>query len=369
MTKALRIQFFHLLLSQTGKENRHDSRIQLLDLLFSETGQHRRYDDRVDLPNLFRLKVFRETREHERDCLIIQQRSCRSELRRKIPLLFFAQFIEHSRKKRSPLLQVLFFLSEDHELVQHCGKPRAALVLRYILKDLAQEDRHLLRIVHCGIYGLSCSEIDLNVIAGIQQHDVLDPRFLEFLRAVHDCQFDIELLEFEFFRCFLPFLYEIPGHDHGVPFAQKNIGSKFRSEDLVFRSLADRFGVSLEDFLMYLGLCEHFRRINLDKISDQAEIVFVGNRGSVLQRLDILLGDLNLQLDLLPPDLFLLKAEPCALRVITKQHVALADDLPFLHCDLLHFLRIREIDVLFSFRGDHARHTVLPVQIDSVIEV
>ena len=120
---------------------------------------------------------------------------------------------------------------------------------------------------------------------------------------------------------------------------------------------------------MHCGFCKYFRRISLDKISDQAEIASIGNRGSILQRLDILLGDLDVQLNFLPLNLFLLKVQPCALRVIAKQHIALPDGLPLLHCNFLHFLCIREIDILLSFRGDPARHAVLPVQINSVIEV
>ena len=201
------------------------------------------------------------------------------------------QFVQHRREKRSPLLLFLLFLSEDHEFVQHGCEPGAALLFRYVQKDLPQKNCHLLRIVHCSVTGLSCSQINLYVITGIQQHDVLNPRFLEFLGAVYAGQFDIELLELKLFRGFLPLLYKIPGHDHGIPFAQKYIRCKFCSKDLIFRSLTDRFGVSIKDFLMNCGLREDFCRIRFNEISDQTKITSIGNRGSVLQGLNILLGD------------------------------------------------------------------------------
>ena len=369
VTQSLRIQFCHLFLGQTGKENRQAFLTESLDLFFCQVRQHHRYDLRIDRFDLLRFKVFRKALKHKRKCLIVQQRGCRRELRGKIRLLFFAQFIEHSREKRSPLRLFLFFLREDHELVKHSSKPGAALVFGHVQQDLPQKGRHLLRVVHRGVTGLSCSEIDLNVIVRIQQHDVLDPRFLKFLSLVQDGQFDIELLRLQFLRYFLPFLNEIFGHDHGVPFAKKNIRGKFRSQNFIFRSLADRLCVSSQDLLVYRSLCQNFCRICLYKVSDEAEIASVGIRGSVFQRLDILLSDLDVQLNFLPLYLFLFKAQPGALRVIAKQHIALADDLSFLYGNFLNFLRVREIYILLRFRGDLSRHVVLPVQIVSIVEI
>ena len=120
---------------------------------------------------------------------------------------------------------------------------------------------------------------------------------------------------------------------------------------------------------MNRGLCQNFCRICLYKVSDEAEIAAVGIRGSVFQRLDILLSDLDVQLNFLPLYLFLFKAQPGALRVIAKQHIALADDLSFLYGNFLNFLRVREIYILLRFRGDLSRHVVLPVQIVSIVEI
>ena len=45
------------------------------------------------------------------------------------------------------------------------------------------------------------------------------------------------------------------------------------------------------------------------------------------------------------------------------------DGLPLLYQHFLDLFRIGKIDVLLGLRRDHAGHTVLPVQIISVIEV
>ena len=175
------------------------------------------------------------------------------------------------------------------------------------------------------------------------------------------------MLDILLLRLFLPLLNKIFGDRDGIAFTQEHVRKSLCPQRLIFGIIVDRLRIRLENFLIDRRFLHLFHRVKFAKIINHAKSS-IRDRGFRIQLAKVFLRHLDFQKKLFIIDLFFFQTQLRAGRVIAHEHVALVDGLSLGDQYFLDHFRIRKIDVLLRVCSDHAGHTILPIQILSVIQ-